>query len=280
MEKGIDHAFIDYINFPSRKKKVSKMEMEKLREFGGIKLINMKLKAETPKVKWLMRLITDENLQMHRNIYESLITLENIYLTGYEIIFAEPSYIRKCKISNPFYNEALLALSKLNTFKHFPDINNEHIFYNRIFVTTNEDEVHDRTLAPFRGNRILSDIRTYGDLLLAENNATHPRLVPAIRKKRESIEHIRDSVESHLVVGFYRQEEYSFKSITQKEIYSELLHEQSRDHAYIGKWSLDRFGLIEWDEVWASIHNQFFTEVTKSAMWEQLHLNFYTTQFQ
>ena len=132
-------------------------------------------------------------------------------------------------------------------------------------------------MAPFRGNRILSDIRTYGDLLQAENNVTQPRLLAAIRKKRESIEHIRDSVESHLVVGHYQQEEYSFESITQKEIYSELVHEQSRDHAYIGKWSLDRFGLIEWDEVWSSIHNQFFTEVTKSAMWEQLHLNFYTT---
>ena len=276
MEKNVERAFVDFVNFPRKKNMVSKLEMEKLRDFGGIKLINMKLKAETPKIKWLMRLITDDNLSMHRNIFESLITAEGIYLSGYDIIFAESSYIRKSKISNPFYKEALLGLSKLNTYKQFLDINNEHIFYNKIFVTTRDDEVHDRTLTPFRGNRLLSNIRTYGDLLQAENNIAQPKLVAAIRKKRESIEYIRDSAEAHVVVG-YNGEKYNFDSITQKQIYTELIQEQHKDHAYVWKWRPDRFGLIDWDKIWTSLHNQFFTEETKSAIWEQIHLNFYTT---
>lgn len=276
MVKDVEHAFIDYVNFPSKKKMVSKLEMEKLREFGGIKLINMKLKAETPKIKWLMRLLTDDNLHAHRIIFESLIALEGLHLSGCEIIFAESSFIRRSKISNPFYNEALLGISKLNTYKQFPDINQEHLFYNKIFVTSTDDDVHDKTLTPFRGNAFLGTIRTYGDLLQAENTAPTPKLASAIRRKREMIEYIRESVETHLVVG-HDQKEYSFDTMTQKQIYAELIQEQSRDHAYVGRWSSDRFGLIDWDVVWTSLHNQFFTETTKSAIWKQIHLNFLTT---
>ena len=268
MEKEIIDAFINYINFPSKKNMISKMEMEKLRDFGGIKLINIKLKAECPKIQWLMRLITQDNLRIHKSVFESLMSAENSYLNGYDIIFAESSYIQKCKITNP---------SKLNTHKHYQDINDEHVFYNKIFVSTRDDEVHDKTITPFTGNKILSTIRTYGDLLHAESTLTQPKLLAALRKKKESIEYIRESVESHLIVG-YDLKEYKFESMTQKEIYSELVHQQSRDHSYVGKWGgTDRFGVIEWDKIWPSVHKQFFTEKMKTSIWEQLHLNFYTT---
>ena len=59
---------------------------------------------------------------------------EKCYLSGYDMIFAETSFIRKSKISNPFYKEALIAISKLNTYKQFDDVNAEHLFYNKIFV--------------------------------------------------------------------------------------------------------------------------------------------------
>ena len=66
--------------------------------------------------------------------------------------------------------------------------------------------------------------------------------------------------------------------VTQKIIYSELLHEQSTDHPYKTKWALERgLYLIDWDQVWDSIHVQFCTEEVKSTIWEQIHLNFYTT---
>ena len=45
-------------------------------------------------------------------------------------------------IDNNFYNEALLGISKLHIFKNYPDINKEHFFYNKIFVTSVDDEVH------------------------------------------------------------------------------------------------------------------------------------------
>ena len=116
MVQEIERSFTEYINFPARKNVVSKMEMEKLREFGGLKLINIQLKAETPKIKWLMRLLSDDNLSVQRDIFDLLMASDNLYLSGYEIIFAETSFIRKCSISNSFYYEALLALSRLDTY--------------------------------------------------------------------------------------------------------------------------------------------------------------------
>ena len=258
MVRDIDHAFTNYINFPSAKPMVSKMEMEKLREFGGLKLINIRLKAETPKIKWLMRLITDDELTAHKNIFESLMALEGLYLSGCEAMFAENSFIRNCTISNLFYGEALSGISKLNTYKHFADINNEHVFFNKIFVTSVDDEVHDKTLTPFRGNRALKHIRTYGDLLQAENTITSPKWRAAVRKKIDSIEHTRDNVQEHMVIGLGGQKELPFRTITQKDIYAELIHSQSKVHPYEGKWfNSDSLGLIDWVQIWASVHNQF-----------------------
>ena len=277
LEKIVTAAFLNYINFPRKKTVMSRMEMEKLRSDGGAKLINIKLKAETPKIQWLMRLATDESLQAHRCLFEKLVGSQTGRLTGYECIFAETSYIRRCKIDNPFYKEALLGISKLHIFKSYPDINKEHFFYNKIFVTSSHDEVHDKTLTPFQGNRILAGITTYGDLLDAEKTVPQPKLLAAIRRKLESIEHIRDNVDSHRFFGLSDGKEYEFEAVSQKQIYAELIFYQSRDHAYVGKWRIDRFGAIDWVKIWDALHNQFYTEKLKSSIWEQLHLNYYTT---
>ena len=277
LEKIVTAAFLDYINFPRKKAVMSRMEMEKLRGSGGAKLINIKLKAETPKVQWLMKLVTDETLGPHRYLFERLVSPQTGPLTACQSIFAETSYLKRCKIENSFYNEALLGISKLHTFKNYPDINDEPFFYNKIFVTSTDDEIHDKTLTPFKGNKVLSKIITYGDLLNAAGTVTQPKLMAVIRKKLESIEHIRENVESHRIFGLEDGKEYEFESVSQKQIYSELVFHQSRDHPSVGKWSIDNLGVVDWVKVWDALHNQFYTEKTKSSIWEQLHLNFYTT---
>ena len=274
MQKDITRAFLDYMSFPRKKNMVSLMEMEKHRCLGGLKLINIKLKSETPKVEWLMRLLTDETLKLHMHIFESLVG--NAKLSASDMIFTEASYIRRCKIHYPFYDEALQAISRLNTQKYYPNINDEHFFYNPIFTTTNDDEIHDRTIKPFVGNKTLEKLTTYGDLLQAEVSLAQP-MAAAVSKKRESIHFIRECPEHHLIVSLLDSKEHAFKSITQKQIYLELIVEQSRDHAYMGKWRPSSFGWIDWDAIWQGVHEQFFTEATKSSIWEQIHLNYYTT---
>ena len=276
----IDRAFLDYINFPRETNNVSRVEMEKLRERGGIKLINTQLKSMTPKVHWLIRLITDDNLKFQRSLFNSIIGIQKGNLTGEDLIFVEPSYIQNHLIlSNTFYREAFSGMSKLNTWKHFADIHNEHLFFNRIFTTTVDDEVHEKTLRPFFGNHALTGIHTYGDLLNAEKTPLAPRLLAVIRRKISSITHIRDSSPlSSSVRTWSDGTDHPLLAVTQKLIYSELILLKSRDHFSATKWNLDRLcSHIDWDCVWDSLHQQFFTEEIKSTVWDQIHLNYYTT---
>ena len=279
MEKDITNAFIDYIRFPNKNKETRKVEMEKLREHGGLKMINLKFKSMTPKIHWLIRLITDPKLKAHLGVVDALIGVQTGQLHTKDIIFAESSYIKKCKLSSLFYKEAFEGISKLDRYKHVPNILNEHLFYNPIFTTTVPDDMHDKTLKPFTGNNTLMSIKTYGDLLTAETTLTNPKHIAAIRKKKQSIHHIRENVVSNLIMGLQDRKEHKFKTLTQKFIYSDLIYEQSTDHPYQAQWATERksLGLIDWDKVWNVVHNQFYTESLKSIIWKQLHLNFKTT---
>ena len=64
--------------------------------------------------------------------------------------------------------------------------------------------------------------------------------------------------------------------ITQKQLYEDAILFGSREHTYKDKWVRQLDILILWDEVWDSVHHFPMTNNTKTAIWEQLHLNFYT----
>ena len=135
LEKEIDDAFVEFLIYPKTQRQTRRKEMEKLREFGGIKLMNTKLKSETPKAHWLIRMITDSELRFHRQIFNEIIGLQKGQLTGDDVIFAEASYVKKhLKTDNAFYKEAFGAIAKLYTFKCTDNIENEHLFYNPIFT--------------------------------------------------------------------------------------------------------------------------------------------------
>ena len=66
------------------------------------------------------------------------------------------------------------------------------------------------------------------------------------------------------------------EAITQKDLYEDAILYRSREHSYKDKWARELEILIVWDEVWDSVHNFPMTNKTKTAIWEQIHLNFYT----
>ena len=280
LQEDIDDAFLDYIIFPKNKIEVSRMEMEKERAQGGLKLINTKIKSETSKVHWLIRMITEDDLTLHYKIFCLLLGEQYGGLKGKDLLFTEKTYVDKhVKCNSSFYREALSGISKLDTWKHIPDINEEHLFYNTTFSTTQDaEELHETTVKPFKGNKTLCRITTYGELIAAENTISQPKLKAAIRRKIESIVFIRPSCQENEILGFDNSR-MQFKDATQKFLYTQLILQKSLDHAYQTKWALDNddLDLITWDAVWETIHQQFFTEEVKSTIWEQIHLNFYTT---
>ena len=154
-----------------------------------------------------------------------------------------------------------------------------------MFTTSFENEVHEYTIRPFEGNSILSQIRTYGDLLAAENTVQNQRQKAAIRKKINLIHNILPSEDSNVIYATKGRKKYTFKpsykAATQKFIYADLIQLQSGDHEHQVKWVTvgegELPGCIDWDKVWESIHVQFHTENVKSTIWDQIHLHFYTT---
>ena len=285
-EKDVTDAFLDYITFPKNGTipQISRKEMEKLREDGGLKLINIKLKSQTPKVHWLIRLITEDTLKVQLALFNSLIGTQSGQLAGQDIIFAENSFVKRIlRTDNEFYKEALDGITKLERGKHYTDIKMENVFYNPMITSTANEEVHEGTITPFRGNRELGWIKTYGDLLNAGESVQSQRLKAAIRRKIESIDYILPSEAENAIISRKGGKRYTFtpthKEASQAIIYSELIIFQSRQHSFQLKWN-DEGGLpgpINWNKVWESVHKQFYTEKVKSTIWEQIHLNFYTT---
>ena len=207
--------------------------MEKLREDGGIKLINIKLKSETPKVQWLTKIVTEVDLRVHLHLFNALIGIQKGGLQGQDIIFAEHSYVTKhLQTNNIFYFEALYGISKLDTAKHYQNVNDEHLFYNQIFVTTMDEDIHERTLTPFYANQALKYIKTYGDLLKPTND---PKVNAVLQRKKQTIHYIRDSSSSHQIIASDTTAQ-DFKNITQKFLYSALILQKSTDHIYQTKW--------------------------------------------
>ena len=73
-----------------------------------------------------------------------------------------------------------------------------------------------------------------------------------------------------------KREELAFETVTHKQIYEATLITLNRDHHSTTKWALKLNTVISWDKVWENVHNFLGTNETKTVIWQQIHLNFYT----
>ena len=116
--KEVGREFFNYINFPHANVTVSQIEMKKLREDGGIKLIDINIKIETSRIKWLMELVTNTQLQSHRNLITELLGRQKGGLRGTDIFFTTHHYAKKLLTTkSQFYKEAIQAITKLHIKK-------------------------------------------------------------------------------------------------------------------------------------------------------------------
>ena len=64
--------------------------------------------------------------------------------------------------------------------------------------------------------------------------------------------------------------------MTHKEVYEASLMPLNKDHHSTAKWVLKFNTVIPWDKVWENVHNFLGSNETKTVIWQQIHLNFYT----
>ena len=275
MQQEIQNDILSYAIFPHKVATVAQKEMWKTKHNGGLKLVNIQLKSETSKAKWLFEIASKENRVTNLNVFTRLMGTQRGNIKGTDLLFLhKPYFTRSLKTSSPFYKEALLAISLFTRKKGILDIDKwdtEHIFYNPLFLNENEK--------PFILTKHFDEKKVYTlGQLLEENGKMRMRLpydkvlVKLYNKIHMAITPRYDEIElsdgSPLV----------FDAVTQKALYEEALMKTCFDHHSPVKWA-SRLGdtVIQWDLFWKNLHeNYLLSNRVKTTIWQQLHLNFYT----
>ena len=92
----------------------------------------------------------------------------------------------------------------------------------------------------------------------------------------DSITHISVNQREHGLTT--SQEGYlPLRNATERLLYAELLRHHYFDHHSTNRWLTYFNTHLDWTAIWVSCHNPLSLATTVTVIWEQLHLNFYTT---
>ena len=86
MIEKLHKAFLAYVNFPNSVSTISQAELRKLREDGGAKLIDIRAKAETYQIRWLIEVTSKKVLHTHLNLIKSLLGTQKGGLQGEDFL--------------------------------------------------------------------------------------------------------------------------------------------------------------------------------------------------
>ena len=272
-QKTLQDNIFSFVNFPQKVVTVSQTEMWKIKSHGGLKLINIEIKSNISKVKWLIDIASKPNLKTSFDLFNRLVGTQKGHISGHDLLFLQTSYFQRTfKTNGIFYKDALLSLSKLDKTKGIPNINrwdSEHIFYNPLITTKTKNIIKP---TQYFENR---DIFTLDKLF--EEKAKETRGQPYDKK----ITKLYDSITLNLTTQedclyINTGDEIKFSNTTHKQIYEAVLISSNKDHHSQTKWFYQLNTLIPWDKVWENVHNFLSCNHTRTLIWQQLHLNFYT----
>ena len=214
--------------------------------------VNIQVKSETSKAKWLMEIATNPDIKIHLDIFSALIGIQKGNNSGRDLMFMlKPHVTRVMNINSPFYKEALKSIASFERKKGIVDVkawDNENIFYNPL-ITSKTGKTFTET-EYFRKNGIFK----LGQLL--NEKSKEVRQLPFDKKAtalNNVILDINVKKEDMVILGNVKKVKMSL--ITQKELYEDAILKMTTDHKYQSKWVIKLNTVIIWEEVWNSIHN-------------------------
>ena len=267
-------SFFEFIKFPRQSTTISQDEMKKLRLDGGAKLIDIDVKSEAYRICWLIELLNKEHLKVHLGIITALIGVQKGGLEGSDLFFTTHDFATKILTTpSAYYTNAIRAITKFHLRKKIDDVREEKLFYNPTFQNASNNPL--RINATCERNAIF----TYGQVLTEyenqQNKLPHRKCIARVylQIKHQDTEDRNESTFYDTV----EDKHIYLRLITHKFIYDRLIKLTYNEHHHRKKWH-DHFGCeVNWDNVWAAVHNPVSTEETKTIVWEQIHLNNYTT---
>ena len=278
--KEIQDSIFQYVNFPNKAITIGQKEMWKIKKNGGCKLVNIQVKSETSKAKWLMEIATNPEFKIHLETFSILVGVQKGGNAGKDLIFmTRPFITRVMKVEDSFYKEALRSLSMFRRHKGIArpeDWDNENIFYNPLVLSRSGKTIKETVYC--QNNNITKLGQLFEEKAKEARNVQYDKkLVSLANNIRLAIMNMDHKLIKEDLVFLGNTNTVKMKYITQKDLYEDAILYRSREHSYKGKWAGELPAtLILWDEVWETVHKFPMTNKTKSAIWEQLHLNFYT----
>ena len=93
--KEIQDAIFNYVNYPNKVITIGQKEMWKIKANGGCKLVNIQVKSETSKAKWLMEIATNNNFRVNLLLFTSLLGIQKGNNAGRDLLFMNKSYLTR-----------------------------------------------------------------------------------------------------------------------------------------------------------------------------------------
>ena len=168
-------------------------------------------------------------------------------------------------------------MAEFETKKGIADLakwDTEHIFYNPLFRILSGNK--EKTLKP---TKYCDKNKIYTFQQLLQEKIKEIRKIPykkELTKILSDIQIFAFARKEDILIRKNGGEELKFTEITQKILYEEAIFGKSKDHISEIKWVDKLSTSITWEDVWKSVHSCLITNHTKTIIWEQIHLNYYT----
>ena len=93
--KEIQDSIFQYFNFPNKVITIGQKETWKIKKDGGCKLVNIQVKSETSKAKWLMEIATNPEFRIHLETFSILVGVQKGGNAGRDLIFMNIAFITR-----------------------------------------------------------------------------------------------------------------------------------------------------------------------------------------
>ena len=263
------------MNYPNKTNRIAEKELVKLREDGGIKLVHINTKALSSRIKWLIEVITNWELAVNKAIIEILIGQQNHGYYGLDTIYLSKGIIKRMNIESSFYDEIINAITELEPRKKIEDIERENVLYNNVF----KDDKGGRVTWPYL-NKVQK--RMYGELKAEhEKKERGEDYNKTLARYYDRIEIDPDNNDEFTMTILSKEgtKIMPMATIEEKDVYISLIKQKFyRLHISEIKW-IEYFSadFLDFQDIWLALQNNIVSEATRSCIWEQIHLNYFTT---
>ena len=244
-------------------------------EEGGFQLVDITIKTTVQNIQRIINLMNHENKNFEMFLINSLIGKSTKYQHD-RLSFGLVTNLDRIKlIKEKTLRDTLTIVNKLDikmTPGNIKYILDEPLFYNPLLKDTNGETFK---IPVFEKNKQALP-KTIGDLKQINKNLD-VRSNTILRDIKHALTQLNYSGANRNSFFLNREnQDFDISDISFKELYILVLADNKISKEWEGKWESYLSTEVTWKEIWRNIHSNMHNPYTKSAIWETIHLNFWS----